>query len=156
MIKEQFKDSYKLLKKHLKDIDESEATFQPDIANNNIKWQLGHLILLNDFLVFETINGDNALKQPVTKYFLWGTSPLNFDGNEPSFEELKLLLDEQFDRIFNNLEEQLKKDRSEAIVLKDSGIVMESFNESIHFAIIHMNRHFGQIVMLKSMIHKLK
>lgn len=109
MIKEQFKDSYKLLKKHLKDINESEATFQPDIANNNIKWQLGHLILLNYFLVFETINGDNALKQPVTKYFLWGTSPLNFDGNEPSFEELKLLLDEQFDRIFNNLEEQLKK-----------------------------------------------
>ena len=81
---------------------------------------------------------------------------MNFDGNEPSFEELKLLLDEQFDRIFNTLEEQLKKDRSEAIVLKDSGIVMESFNESIHFAIIHMNRHFGQIVMLKSMIHKLK
>ena len=126
------------MKKHLKDIDESEATFQPDIANNNIKWQWGHLILLNDFLVFEIINGDNALKQPVTKYFLWGTSPLNFDGNEPS------------------LEEQLKKDRSEAIVLKDSGVVMESFNESIHFATIHMNRHFGQIVMLKSMIHKLK
>lgn len=81
---------------------------------------------------------------------------MNFDGNEPSFEELKLLLDEQFDRIFNTLEEQLKKDRSEAIVLKDSGIVMESFNEWIHFAIIHTNRHFGQIVMLKSMIHKLK
>ncbi|MDW8570484.1 DinB family protein [Staphylococcus shinii] len=42
MIKEQFQASYKLLKKHLKDIDEDKATFQPSVANNNIKWQLGH------------------------------------------------------------------------------------------------------------------
>lgn len=32
---------------------------------------------------------------------------------------------------------------------------MENFNHSIHFAIIHTNRHFGQIVLLKSMINKL-
>lgn len=155
MIKEQFQASYKLLKKHLKDIDEDKATFQPNVANNNIKWQLGHLILLNDFLVFETINGENALNQTAAKYFLWGTSPTDFDGNEPSFKELNLLLDEQFDRIFNRLEKQLMKDRKEAIILKDADIVMENFNESIHFAILHTNRHFGQIVLLKSMINKL-
>ena len=155
MIKEQFQNSYNLLNKHIKDIDEEKAIFQPDIVNNNIKWQLGHLILLNDFLVFETINGEKVLDQPATKYFLWGTSPTNFDGNEPSFKELRLLLNEQFNRIFNVLENQLQKDRNEPIILKDADIVMENFNESIHFAIIHMNRHFGQIVLLKSIINKL-
>ncbi|MEB8125992.1 DinB family protein [Staphylococcus succinus] len=155
MIKEQFQASYNLLKKHIKDIDEEKATLQPAIANNNIKWQLGHLILLNDFLVFETINGQKALEQSTAKYFLWGTSPINFDGNEPSFDELKVLLNEQLDRICNSLEKQLEKDRNEAIVLKDVDIVMNNFNESIHFAIIHTNRHFGQIVLLKSMISKL-
>ncbi|PTJ14294.1 DinB family protein [Staphylococcus succinus] len=155
MIKEQFQASYNLLKKHIKDIDEEKATLQPAIANNNIKWQLGHLILLNDFLVFETINGQKALEQTAAKYFLWGTSPINFDGNEPSFDELKVLLNEQLDRICNSLEKQLEKDRNEPIVLKDVDIVMNNFNESIHFAIIHTNRHFGQIVLLKSMISKL-
>ncbi|MGW7975318.1 DinB family protein [Staphylococcus xylosus] len=155
MIKEQFQNSYNLLNKHIKDIDEEKAIFQPDIVNNNIKWQLGHLILLNDFLVFETINGEKVLDQPATKYFLWGTSPTNFDGNEPSFKELRLLLNEQLNRIFNVLENQLQKDRNEPIILKDADIVMENFNESIHFAIIHMNRHFGQIVLLKSIINKL-
>ncbi|PTI65362.1 DinB family protein [Staphylococcus succinus] len=155
MIREQFQDSYNLLKKHIKDIDEEKATLQPAIANNNIKWQLGHLILLNDFLVFETINGQKVLEQSAAKYFLWGTSPINFDGNEPSFDELKVLLNEQLDRIFNSLEKQLEKDRNEPIVLKDVDIVMNNFNESIHFAIIHTNRHFGQIVLLKSMISKL-
>ncbi|WP_436956812.1 DinB family protein [Staphylococcus sp. AS1337] len=155
MIKEQFQNSYNLLNKHIKDIDEEKAIFQPDIVNNNIKWQLGHLILLNDFLVFETINEEKVLDQPATKYFLWGTSPTNFDGNEPSFKELRLLLNEQFNRIFNVLENQLQKDRNEPIILKDADIVMENFNESIHFAIIHMNRHFGQIVLLKSIINKL-
>lgn len=155
MIREQFQDSYNLLKKHIKDIDEEKATLQPAIANNNIKWQLGHLILLNDFLVFETINGQKVLEQSAAKYFLWGTSPINFDGNEPSFDELKVLLNEQLDRIFNSLEKQLEKDRNEPIVLKDVDIVMNNFNESIHFAIIHTNRHFGQIVLLKSMISEL-
>lgn len=155
MIREQFQASYNLLKKHIKDIDEEKATLQPAIANNNIKWQLGHLILLNDFLVFETINGQKVLEQSAAKYFLWGTSPINFDGNEPSFDELKVLLNEQLDRIFNSLEKQLEKDRNEPIVLKDVGIVMNNFNESIHFAIIHTNRHFGQIVLLKSMISEL-
>ncbi|RIN35263.1 DinB family protein [Staphylococcus succinus] len=155
MIRKQFQDSYNLLKKHIKDIDEEKATLQPAIANNNIKWQLGHLILLNDFLVFETINGQKVLEQSAAKYFLWGTSPINFDGNEPSFDELKVLLNEQLDRIFNSLEKQLEKDRNEPIVLKDVDIVMNNFNESIHFAIIHTNRHFGQIVLLKSMISKL-
>ncbi|MBF7017596.1 DinB family protein [Staphylococcus durrellii] len=154
MIKEQFQASYNLLRKHIRDIDEKQATIQPDNANNNIKWQLGHLILLNDFLVFETINGEHVLEQTAAKYFLWGTSPKNFDGNEPSFNELKLLLDDQLDRIFIALEKQLKKDRNEPIVLKDVDIVMENFNQSIHFAIIHTNRHFGQIVLLKSMINK--
>ncbi|MBU0437056.1 DinB family protein [Staphylococcus succinus] len=155
MIRKQFQDSYNLLKKHIKDIDEEKATLQPAIANNNIKWQLGHLILLNDFLVFETINGQKVLEQSAAKYFLWGTSPINFDGNEPSFDELKVLLNEQLDRIFNSLEKQLEKDRNEPIVLKDVDIVMNNFNESIHFAIIHTNRHFGQIVLLKSMISEL-
>lgn len=154
MIKEQFQASYNLLRKHIRDIDEKQATIQPDNANNNIKWQLGHLILLNDFLVFETINGEQVLEQTAAKYFLWGTSPKNFDGNEPSFNELKLLLDDQLDRILIALEKQLKKDRNEPIVLKDVDIVMENFNQSIHFAIIHTNRHFGQIVLLKSMINK--
>lgn len=154
MIKEQFQASYNLLRKHIRDIDEKQATIQPDNANNNIKWQLGHLILLNDFLVFETINGEQVLEKTAAKYFLWGTSPKNFDGNEPSFNELKLLLDDQLDRIFIALEKQLKKDRNEPIVLKDVDIVMENFNQSIHFAIIHTNRHFGQIVLLKSMINK--
>lgn len=154
MIKEQLQASYNLLNKHIKDIDEEKAIFQPDIVNNNIKWQLGHLILLNDFLVFETINGEKVLDQTAAKYFLWGTSPTNFDGNEPSFKELRLLLNEQLNRIFNGLENQLQKDRNEPIILKDVDIVMENFNESIHFAIIHMNRHFGQIVLLKSIINK--
>ncbi|RIM75433.1 DinB family protein, partial [Staphylococcus xylosus] len=69
--------------------------------------------------------------------------------------ELRLLLNEQLNRIFNVLENQLQKDRNEPIILKDADIVMENFNESIHFAIIHMNRHFGQIVLLKSIINKL-
>lgn len=110
---------------------------------------------MNDFLVFETINGENVLDQTPAKYFLWGTSPKGFDGYEPSFTELKKLLDEQLDRILNALEKQLKKDRNEPIVLKDVDVYMENFNQSIHFAIIHTNRHFGQIVLLKSMINTL-
>lgn len=72
MIREQFEATYKLLTKHLNDVDEEKATFQPDNANNNIKWQLGHIILLNDYLIFENINGKNALKQSASNYFLWG------------------------------------------------------------------------------------
>lgn len=155
MIKEQFQVSYGLITEHIRDIDEKKATAQLDFANNNIKWQLGHLILLNDFFVFETIDGEKVLEQTAAKYFGPGTSPKDFDGNELTFFELKTLLDEQIDRIVNGLEKQLKKDRKEPFVLKNPHIVMENFDQTSHFAVIHTNRHFGQIVLLNSMIDKL-
>ncbi|MCU5746170.1 DinB family protein [Staphylococcus sp. SQ8-PEA] len=156
MIREQIETTYKLLKQHITNIDEEKAIFQPEIANNNIKWQLGHIILLNDFLFFEKVNGENALKQTISKYFLWGTSPKDFDGNEPSFKELKVLLGNQFDTILNILDDQVEAERDEPIMLKNINLRMDTFEQSIHFAMLHINRHFGQIVMLKSMIENVK
>lgn len=155
MSKEQFQVSYGLLKKHLRDIDETKASYQLDLASNNIKWHLGHIMLINDYFVFETVDGEKALEQKNGKYFRPGTSPKDFDGNEPTFNELKSALDQQLNKIENELQKQLTKEREEPFILKEPHVVMDDFNKTSQFAITHTNNHIGHIKLLSTMINKL-
>nr|WP_263315010.1 DinB family protein [Mammaliicoccus sp. Marseille-Q6498] len=149
MLKAQYQTSYRMLAGIIKDIDEKQAEFQLELASNNIKWQLGHLILANESFVFGTSEEGNILGGKLGKSFSPGTSPQEFDGSEPSFEELKGILNQQLERIVNVLDDQIDRTRNESIA------GLSTFAETIPFAITHTNYHIGQINLMKNMIKKL-
>lgn len=149
MIEEQFQISYSMLSDVVKDIDEKQADFQLEFANNNIKWQLGHVIVANETFVFGTSEEGNILGETLGKLFSPGTSPQDFTGVEPTFKELKGILNQQLERILNVLNEQMDKSRKAPIAN------MYTFAETISFGILHTNYHTGQIKLMKSMLDKL-
>lgn len=148
MLKKQYKVSYQMLSDLIKDIDEKQADFQLENANNNIKWQLGHLLAANESFIFGISEESNKLGAKLGKSFSPGTSPQEFTGNEPTFEELKEMLAQQIERILTGLDDQLGKTRNEPIA------GMDKFDDTIAFAIIHTNYHIGQISLMKTMINK--
>lgn len=149
MIEAQFRISYSMLSDVVKDIDEKQADFQLELANNNIKWQLGHVIVANESFVFGTSEEGNILGEKLGKSFSPGTSPQDFTGVEPTFQELKGILNQQLERILNVLDEQMDKSRKAPIAN------MDTFAETISFGILHTNYHTGQIKLMKSMLDKL-
>lgn len=149
MIEAQFRISYSMLSDVVKDIDEKQADFQLELAKNNIKWQLGHVIVANESFVFGTTEEGNILGEKLGKLFSPGTSPQDFTGVEPTFQELKGILNQQLERILNTLDEQMDKSRKAPIAN------MDTFAETISFGILHTNYHTGQIKLMKSMLDKL-
>ncbi len=149
MIETQFRISYSMLSDVVKDIDEKQADFQLELAKNNIKWQLGHVIVANESFVFGTSEEGNILGEKLGKSFSPGTSPQDFTGVEPTFQELKGILNQQLERILNALDEQMDKSRKSPIAN------MDTFAETISFGILHTNYHTGQIKLMKSMLDKL-
>lgn len=149
MIEAQFRISYSMLSDVVKDIDEKQADFQLELAKNNIKWQLGHVIVANESFVFGTSEEGNILGEKLGKSFSPGTSPQDFTGVEPTFQELKGILNQQLERILNALDEQMDKPRKAPIAN------MDTFAETIPFGILHTNYHTGQIKLMKSMLDKL-
>ncbi|MCR1872365.1 DinB family protein [Mammaliicoccus lentus] len=149
MLKEQFEISYNMLSNIIKDIDEKEADFQLELANNNIKWQLGHIIVANETFVFGTTEEENTLGAELGKSFAPGTSPQSFTGAEPTFKELKGILNTQLDRILNIVDDQLDRKRNEPLAN------MTTFAETIPFGVTHTNYHTGQIKLMKTMMDKL-
>ncbi|WP_204186233.1 DinB family protein [Staphylococcus sp. GDQ20D93P] len=149
MIEAQFRISYSMLSDVVKDIDEKQADFQLELASNNIKWQLGHVIVANESFVFGTSEEGNILGEKLGKSFSPGTSPQDFTGVEPTFQELKGILNQQLERILSALDEQMDKSRKAPIAN------MDTFAETISFGILHTNYHTGQIKLMKSMLDKL-
>lgn len=149
MIETQFRISYSMLSDVVKDIDEKQADFQLELAKNNIKWQLGHVIVANESFVFGTSEEGNILGEKLGKSFSPGTSPQDFTGVEPTFQELKGILNQQLERILNALDDQMDKYRKAPIAN------MDTFAETISFGILHTNYHTGQIKLMKSMLDKL-
>ncbi|WP_323704134.1 DinB family protein [Mammaliicoccus sp. Dog046] len=149
MIKKQYEVSYNMLAGILKDVTDQQAEFQLELANNNIKWQLGHMLLANESFIFGKNSEANILGKKLGQFYAPGTSPQGFNGEETSFEELKADLNDQLERIVNNIDAQMESTESNNIVS------MTTFAETIPFAVTHTNYHIGQIQLLKNMITKL-
>lgn len=106
-------------------------------------------ICANESFVFGTSEEGNILGEKLGKSFSPGTSPQDFTGVEPTFQELKGILNQQLERILNALDEQMDKSRKAPIAN------MDTFAETISFGILHTNYHTGQIKLMKSMLDKL-
>lgn len=149
MIEKQFQVSYNMLSNIIKDVDEKQADFQLELAKNNIKWQLGHVIMANEAFVFGSEEEGNVLGEKLGESFSPGTSPQDFTGVEPTFQELKGILMQQLERILNALDDKMGQTRKQPVA------GMATFDETISFAITHTNYHIGQINLMKNMLMNL-
>ncbi|MFP3918079.1 DinB family protein [Lysinibacillus telephonicus] len=94
----------------LENITEEQSEIVPKGFNNNIRWNMGH-ILLDQYLWIEALTKEKSeVPEQFNYWFGFGTSPANFNADTPSFHELKELLKIQPAKIreaySNRLEEE--------------------------------------------------
>lgn len=121
----------------------------PNGFNNNIAWNLGHVIVTLQILCYEFANQKTSIPGDVVSKYRRGTKPDGFiDSEEISY--LKSLLFSSFD--------DLEKDRNAGLLnnynafTTSMGIVLDNIDDVINYTGSHDSLHLGYILALKRAI----
>lgn len=130
----------------LEDVSEEDAEIIPPRFNHNIRWNLGH-IYLDQYLWIETQTKEIANVPPeFNTWFGHGTSPVHFNSETPSYNELKILLANQIDEIKNKYGGKLE------IEYSPTEMGMNTIEQVLIRTIFHEGIHFQNILNLKKFL----
>ncbi|MEX2414968.1 MAG: DinB family protein [Paenibacillaceae bacterium] len=117
---------------------------------NNIRWNLGHIYLVQERFAFQFLGMPLNLPANYSDLFAMGTSPLNWTDEPPALSDIINMLSEQQGRIRASLEFRLNE-RVEKPYTTSSGLTMETVKEFLTFAMYHEGMHFSCIKMYKAL-----
>lgn len=146
LIKLQYVKARQHLIKVLDDVSPEVLETIPAGFNNNIHWQVGHILTAGELFMFY---GQNNLPQEYNEYFKSGTKPADWKGEAPSVSSVMDLLQEQLERI------QALPEDAFTVELTEPFIGNKTTGELAAFGAFHEAMHVGQIQTLKRLIANL-
>ncbi|MNO44860.1 DinB superfamily protein [compost metagenome] len=132
----------------------SEETLDiiPEGFNNNIRWNLGHIYLVQEKFAFYSARELRLLPESFERLFAKGTKPAEWSEKPPTLEVLIEMLAEQPKRIqeamYNRLSEQVTP------LTTGSGVTLKTIGEFINFTLYHEGMHFNTIKLLNRFADK--
>ncbi|MBG9794371.1 hypothetical protein ABD76_18400 [Paenibacillus dendritiformis] len=130
----------------VEDISGEEAEIVPNGFNNNIRWNLGHIILDQYLWIRALTKEDPPVSMTYNQWFGYGTNPTHFTDDTPSFSELVSMLREQPRMI----EEKYRDQMEEEFAPTDMG--MHTIEQVLVRTIFHEGLHMGAIIAIKRQI----
>ncbi|MGP4061156.1 DinB family protein [Halobacillus sp. H74] len=129
--------------KELDNVTEEQADKQPEGFRNTIRWNLGHIYVVQNSLIAKF--GGKPIETPSSylKLFAPGTKPADWHGDIPTLAELKQELEEQPARLKEALAGQLDDEAAEAF------LSLPTVGEILNFTLYHEGVHTGTIKALK-------
>lgn len=130
-------------------VNEELADRQPDGFNNTIRWNVGHIYLALNNLVYGYAGEEAPTPEGFEQLFGRGTKPADWgDLNVPSIAELKELLAAQPSEIEKTFRERLNEPCQTSFGFYDTGETTK-IAEMLNFAIFHEGLHLGFINGIK-------
>jgi uncharacterized damage-inducible protein DinB len=132
--------------KRVQDLNPEIVDIQPKGFNNNIHWQVGHVLTVAEQFFFGYPTKSTNLPADYKDFFGGGTKPQDWTNDVPAFSVLVKQLEEQFERVSkippSHLAEKLEK----------PFLGCDTFGELAAFGIFHEAMHLGQIQTLARLI----
>jgi uncharacterized damage-inducible protein DinB len=126
---------------------EEQANKVPEGFNNNIRWNLGHIYVSLDNLMYSYLGEQHDISDDYFNLFHFNTSPSDWNGDVPTLDELKEKLISQENRIKETFSGRLTEQGEKPFNL---GVVeLESLGEVLNFALWHEGTHRGTIIAIK-------
>lgn len=144
LIKQQFVQTRKTLKDTLSGVNEEVLTTIPNGFNNNIHWQVGHILTSAEMFMF--FGQESLLPKNYGQLFGYGSKPTNWSDDVPSIDTLLEQLDQQLANIQNISAEYFQQQLPEAILGN------QTTGELAAMGAFHEAMHLGQIQSLKRLI----
>ncbi|GGD10341.1 DinB family protein [Pontibacillus salipaludis] len=132
--------------KELDRVTEEQADTQPEGFKNTIRWNLGHIYVVQNALIAKY--GGKSLETPsrYLELFAPGTAPSDWQGDVPSLAELKQQLEEQPAKLKEVLTGQLDDEAT------GDFLSLQTVGEILNFSLYHEGVHTGTIKSLKGCI----
>lgn len=129
-------------------VSETQADQIPAGFPNNIRWNLGHILVIQEFLLFRLCQDALTLSDDYFRMFGRGTSPTDWQQERPSIAELCSLLEDQSARVSATFSGRLAEQARRPFVLRE-GVELKTIGEILSFSLIHEGMHQGYISALK-------
>lgn len=137
--------------KQVNEMSEEETRTVPRGFNNNILWNLGHILLVHEKFSFALTNEKMELPKHFAEVFAPGTKPENWGTQVPSLDEILLLLSKQIERIEQTLEHRLEEELEKPFVTS-AGLELSAIKECLSFCSYHEGMHFSTIKAIKQQL----
>lgn len=135
----------------LKQTREDIADIIPNGFNNNIRWNFGHIAVIQEQLAFEALGGEIELPNEFVTYFAAGTSPKDWDKGVPSLEDIRSVLTEQNSRIQSQLQGRLNEELPSTLRINRL-ISLTTVAQTLQFSLFHEGMHVETIKTLQRLI----
>lgn len=132
----------------VKEVSESQADSVPEGFNNNIRWNLGHVYLVQEKFAFGFIPEPLPMPEGFTELFGRGTKPSEWKVQLPTLLELIKLLEDQTSLIKEKLDNRLDEVVANPFKMP-SGLTLKTIGEFLTFSMYHEGMHVQTIKMLK-------
>lgn len=143
------KTSRKIILKVIEDLTLEQLHVIPTGFNNNIIWNLTHLVVTQQLLHYKLSGLKCLISSDLIKKYTKGTAPSE-NMTETEFEEVKAL--------FLGLPGTLEEDYNAGIFKEyhsyktSTGYVLDSIERAISFNNFHEGLHLGTIMALKKLV----
>jgi uncharacterized damage-inducible protein DinB len=131
----------------MKDVSEEAADKMPEGFRNTIRWNLGHIYVVQENLVAGCAGDTPQVPPNYVELFAPGTKPADWQGEIPKLSSLEALLEEQptklKDRFASRLAEKVENP------FKRGNMELSTIEEILNFTLYHEGLHTGFIKGLK-------
>ncbi|BDS13585.1 DinB family protein [Aureispira anguillae] len=126
-----------------------ELNYIPPTHNNNIIWNIGHSLVVQQLLCYKFSNLDTYLTDPILAKYARGTAPT---ANVPKIEVdlIRKMLIKSVDLLEKDMAAQRFQVYKEYTV--GFGAHLTSITEAITFNNVHESLHYGYLMALKKLL----
>ncbi|WP_100374267.1 DinB family protein [Bacillus sp. FJAT-45037] len=128
--------------KTLKLVDNAQVDKIPDGFNNNIRWNAGHILVIQDRLTVQMLGLEPSYPEGYDRYFDKGTSPAEWDDAVPSMEEITAELEGQLTKLESVISGRLSEEPAATV------FNLPTIGDLAMFASAHEAMHLNTIGIL--------
>ncbi|MEN8223345.1 MAG: DinB family protein [Acidobacteriota bacterium] len=143
------KQNRAIILKGLKDLSPEQLCLIPPGYRNNILWNFGHILAVQQFLHYKLSGIEPDVSDKMMDLFKKGTSPEDWSST-PDIKEVKELFLELPEKLSEDY--QAKKFMEFQSYVTATGVVLQDIQQSLTFNNFHEGIHLGVIMCLKKIV----
>jgi uncharacterized damage-inducible protein DinB len=132
----------------VKELSENQADVVPAGFNNNIRWNLGHIYLVQERFAFGFTEEPMEVPDNFNELFGKDTRPAEWKVQPPTLNELIRILEDQTKRIEDKLSNRLEEAVAKPWTMP-TGLTLKTIGEFLTFSMYHEGMHVQTIKFLK-------
>jgi uncharacterized damage-inducible protein DinB len=134
--------------KQVEGLSDEMSHLIPEGFNNNIKWNLGHILVVQEKFPLQLIGEEMKIPKTFAEIFGPGTKPVNWGERVPSIDEIIQLLTSQISRIEQTVGSRLEESFEKPFVTS-AGLELVTVEQSLSFCLYHEGMHFNAMKSIK-------